>query len=67
MSGSDEHKILLHSVRYICSQKSQLKQNVATVHGEKNSFKCEVCDYRSAQKSNLKAHISSVHDGNKCI
>ena len=39
-----------------------LNQHVASVHEEKNPFKCKVCDYRYSKIGELIHHIELVHE-----
>ena len=39
--------------------------HIATIHGEKKSFRCSVCEYTSSHKSGRTYHIASVHEGKK--
>ena len=45
-----------------------LKAQIASVHEEKKSHKCNVCNRTSfTQKANLKVHIASVHERKKIL
>ena len=39
-----------------------MNKHVASVHGGKKPFKCDICDLRCSQKGNMKTHVASVHE-----
>ena len=42
-----------------------MKRHVASVHEEKKTFKCDICDFSCAERNVLKVHVVSVHEGDK--
>ena len=42
-----------------------MKRHVASVHEERKSFKCDICEYTCSQKSVMNRHVASVHTENK--
>ena len=46
--------------------KSDLKGHIASIHEGIKTFKCEVCDFKTAKKINIiNWHAQSVHEGIK--
>ena len=45
--------------------KSGKDTHVKTIHKDPNTYKCELCDFRSSQQVNLKGHIESIHNKKK--
>ena len=41
-----------------------LNINAATVHEEKNAFKCGICNAEFSSKPCMKGHITTIHEGN---
>ena len=42
-----------------------MKRHVASVHEERKTFKCDICDFSWAERNVLKVHVVSVHEGDK--
>lgn len=48
----------------VLSSKGNLKSHIASVHEQKESFKCSVCDKGFKYNSSLKRHINRFHNNN---
>jgi hypothetical protein len=64
----NKHVALVHEAKSnsnVTYVKGTMKTQIAAVHEEKKSFKCDICDCNFFRKDEMKFHVASVHEGRK--
>ena len=66
-SSEEENKYEFETLSDYESENSNANQvpatlHVESVHKEKETFECEICDYSCSKKSNMNRHVVTVHD-----